>query len=74
MRPPKPLFGVKISKFYIAMNVSLKTSDPNMKFHNNPFGRFYVIREQLFAETTQTYIHTDRLEFCWGGVFVHNFA
>ena len=31
-----------------------------MKFHNNPFRRFYVNREQLFAEPTQTYIHTYR--------------
>ena len=31
-----------------------------MKFHNNPFTRIKVNREQLFAEPTQTYIHTDR--------------
>ena len=30
-----------------------------MKFHNNPLSRFYVNREQLFAETTQTDRHTD---------------
>ena len=37
-----------------------------MKFHNNPFRRIYVNREQLFAEPTQTYRQTGRQEFCWG--------
>ena len=61
---PKPPFRVNISKRYIAMILREKISDPNMKFHNNPFSRFFVNREQLFAETTQTYKHTNRQGFC----------
>ena len=54
--------GVKISKRYIAMILSSKTSDPKMKFHNNPFTRFYVNREQNLRRTHGN-IHTDRREF-----------
>ena len=68
-------FGVKISKSYIAMNLSKKTSNPNVKFHNNPYSRSYVNREQDLLGThgnTQTYIQIDR-NFV-EGVLVHNFA
>ena len=53
---------------YIAINLSQKISDPNMKFYNNTFNRFFVNCDQLFAEITKTYIHTYRNFF--EGVFI----
>ena len=55
------------------MNLSYKTSDPNMNFHNDPFSRFCVNREQLLRGTYRnihTAIQTDMNFF--QGVFVHN--
>ena len=54
------------------MILSYKTTDPNMKFHNNPFSRFYVNREQLLRETHGN-LHTGKHTYRHfvKGVFVH---
>ena len=64
-------WGQNISR-YIAINVSQKIYDPNVKFHNNPFSRYYVNRELTFRgnhANIQTCIHTYRQGGILLGVF-----
>ena len=55
--PQTPFWGQNIKTLY---SYKRKLEDIRSKFHNNPFSRFYVNREQLFAEPTETFIQTDR--------------